>query len=160
MHASVGLRKQPAALSGAEAGSRGRGASDDDWQRTCSGEGWSVGVAAHHVAAAHEAILGLVQAVANGRPVPPLTAEMLDANNARHAVEFATCTREDVLVLHRRGAREAANAVRGLSDEQLDRTAPVALLGGAPASAQQLIESGLIGHSSEHLESIRATVGR
>jgi uncharacterized damage-inducible protein DinB len=134
--------------------------SDEDWRRTCAGEGWSVGVAAHHVAVAHESILGLVQAVAHGQPVPPITAEMLDGYNAQHAVEHANCTRDEVLDLHRRGARAAADAVRGLSDEQLDRAAPVALLGGAPASAQQLIESGLIGHPKDHLASIRAAVGR
>ena len=136
------------------------GCSEEDWRRTCSGEGWSVGVAAHHLAVAHESILGLVQAVANGQPVPPITVEMLDASNAEHAVEFATVTRAEVLDVQRRGARAAADAVRGLGDEQLDRTAPMALAGGAPMSAQQLIEVGLIGHPAEHLASIRAAVGR
>ena len=134
--------------------------SEEDWRRTCSGEGWTVGVAARHVAVAHESIVGLVQAVANGQPVPPITAGMLDAYNAQHAIEFASCTRDEVLALHRRGARAAADAVRTLGDEQLDCTAPVALLGGAPASAQQLVEAGLIGHPKEHLASIRAAVGR
>ena len=134
--------------------------SDDDWRRACSGEGWSVGVTAHHVAMAHGPILGLVRAVANGQRVPPITAEMLDESNAKHAVEFANCTREEVIALHRQGAREAADALRGLSDEQLDRTAPIALLGGAEASAQQLVEMAIIGHPREHLGSIRAVVGR
>jgi uncharacterized damage-inducible protein DinB len=134
--------------------------SDDDWRRVCSGEGWSVGVAARHVAVTHESIAGLVQAVANEQPVPPITPEMLDAYNAQHAAEFANCTREEVLALHRRGARAAADAVRGLGDEQLDRTAPIPIAGGASMSAQQVIEAGLIGHPSEHLASIRAAVGR
>ncbi len=134
--------------------------SDEDWRRTCSTEGWSVGVAAHHLAVAHASILELVQAVANGQPAPPITADMLDQYNAQHAIEFANCTRDEVLALHRRGARAAVEAVRGLDDEQLDRTAPMALLGGAPSSAQQLIETGQIGHPKEHLGSIRAAVGR
>ncbi len=136
------------------------GCSDEDWRRICSGEGWSVAVAARHVAVTHAAVAGLVHAVANEQPLPPITPEMLDAYNAQHAVEFADCTREEVLALHRRGARAAADAVRGLGDEQLDRTAPIPPAGGATMSAEQLIEAALIGHPVEHLASIRAAVGR
>ena len=134
--------------------------SDDEWRNAWSDEGWSVGVTAHHVAGAHETILGIVQAVANGQPVPSITPEMLDGYNAQHAVEFANTTREDVLALHRPAARATVAAIRGLSDEQLDRTAAIPLIGDAPTSAQQLIEMGLIGHPTGHLESIRAAVGR
>jgi hypothetical protein len=45
--------------------------------------------------------------------------------------------------------------VRGLSDEQLERTAALALAGGASVSAQQLIEGGvLIDHVLGHMKSL------
>jgi hypothetical protein len=47
--------------------------------------------------------------------------------------------------------------VRGLSDEQLDRTAPLPLANGAVVSTQNLIEGGvLIEHATAHLASIKA----
>ena len=136
------------------------GCSDDEWRRGCSGEGWPVGVTARHIAVSNEGVASLVQAIATGQPVPPLTTEMLDARNASDAVEHANTTRDEVLALHRRGALAAIGAERQLSDEQLDRTAPLALLGGAETSTQQLIEAALIGHPTEHLNSIRTALSR
>lgn len=55
--------------------------------------------------------------------------------------------------------RSGTTARSALSDEQLDRTAPLALADGAGVSAQQLIEGGvLIEHVRGHLNSIRAAV--
>lgn len=80
----------------------------DQWGRTCQDEGWSVGVAAHHVAANHPMILGLVQTVANGQDLPPITMEMIDAGNAQHAQEYANVTREEALAVLRREGKAAA----------------------------------------------------
>jgi len=60
-------------------------------------------------------------------------------------------------LLRRNGA--AANVVRGLSDEQLGRSAPMPLIGGAPVSARRMIENVLIGHLQEHAGSIRSALG-
>ena len=47
--------------------------------------------------------------------------------------------------------------LRGLSDDQLDRTGELALADGASVSTQQLIEGGvLIDHVRGHLQSMRA----
>jgi uncharacterized damage-inducible protein DinB len=134
------------------------GCSDEQWRKTCSGEQWSVAVTAHHVASSHGPIAGAVQALATGQPLPPLTSEMLDAGNAEHARQFAACTRAETVELLRSGGQVAARTVRGLSDEQLDNGAEVALMGGQRVSAAQFVEMVLIGHPTNHLESIRATV--
>jgi hypothetical protein len=132
---------------------------DADWKKVTMAEQWSVGVTAHHVAGAHEPIAGIVKAVASGQALPPFTMAMLDEMNAKHAREFADCTRADTLALHRKGVAAAAAAVRGLSDADLDRSGTV--LTGMPAmTAQQAVENILINHIEEHLKSIRATVGR
>ena len=47
----------------------------------------------------------------------------------------------------------------GLSDAELDRSG-VLLTGMPNMTVQQIVEGILINHVAEHLESIRATVGR
>jgi len=135
-----------------------QGCSNEQWGKTCTGERWSVGVTAHHVASSYGPITGFVQALANGTPMPPLTAEMLDHSNAEHARQFAHCTKEETVGLLQSGAKAAAAAVRGLSDEQLDKGAELALMGGKRVSAAQLVELALIGHPTSHLASIRAAL--
>jgi uncharacterized protein (TIGR03083 family) len=131
--------------------------SDAQWKTKTAGEKWSVGVVAHHVAQAHAAIAGLVEKVATGQPMPPLTADMLNQMNAEHAKQHANCTKDETVSLLRKNAATAASTVRGLPDEQFDRTA--SLLGGPPMTAQQVVERVLIGHLQEHHGNIRAAVG-
>ena len=130
-------------------------ASADEWKRTCQGEGWSVAVTAHHIATSNNAVAGFVQAIATGQEIPPITMEMIDQGNAQHAVEYANCTKEETLALLRDGGAQTVKNLRGLSDEQLDRTAVLPAMNNAEVSAQQFAEMILIGHSNEHLESIR-----
>ncbi len=129
--------------------------SDAEWPATTSGEGWSVGVVAHHVAEGHKAIAGLIQAAATGQPLPPLSMEALDQRNAEHARQHANCTKAETLELLRQNAAAAAATVRGLSDEQLDRIAQARV---GPMKVQEMIERILIGHVQNHLGSIRATI--
>lgn len=136
------------------------GCSDETWKKTCSAEGWSIGVTAHHAASSYGPVFGLAQAVATGVEVPPITMEMIDAGNAQHAIEYANCTKEDVLAILRTDAPGIIEGVRGLSDEQLDCSAALAMTGGAPMSAQQIVEGILINHPREHLESIRSAQAR
>lgn len=132
---------------------------DGQWKATCAGEQWSVGVTAHHVAAGHlGAAIGFIGMVANGQTPPPLTAEDFDQGNAEHARQHANCTREETLALLRENGAKAVAFVRGLTDEQLDRSAPMAFAGGAPLSAQQLIDAAILdGPTSAraHVASIR-----
>jgi hypothetical protein len=135
------------------------GCSDEQWKQTCSDEGWSVGVTAHHVAVSHEGIAGLVQAAANGGPLPPITREMIDAGNAKHAQEFANVTKAEVVDLLKKGGKAASDMLRGLGDGQLDLTHPMAFAGGELWSTDQIVNRVLIGHPESHLESIRQAVG-
>jgi hypothetical protein len=131
---------------------------DADWKKVTSAEKWPVGVTAHHVAGAHEPIAGMLKTVASGQTMPPFTMQMLDEMNARHAKDFAGCTKAETLELHKKGVAAAAATVRGLSDAELDRSGTV--LTGMPAmTAQQIVENIMISHVKEHLGSIRATVG-
>jgi len=83
---------------------------------------------------------------------------MLHGMNAKHAQEFANCTKAETLALHKKNAAAAAALVRGLSDEQLAKSGTV-LTGNLAMSAEQIVTGILINHIDEHLGSIRKTVG-
>ncbi len=132
--------------------------SDADWKKATAAEKWPLGVVAHHMAGAHETIVGLIKMLAEGKPTPHLSMDMLHAMNVKHAQDNANCTKAETLALHKKNAVVAAAIVRGLSDADLDRSGTV--LAGMPAvSAAQFAERVLIGHMDEHVGSIRATVG-
>ncbi|MCC7372618.1 MAG: DinB family protein [Chloroflexi bacterium] len=132
--------------------------SDAQVRAICEAEGWSVAVAAHHVAQTHVALAGLIQLMASGQPLPPITMEMIDAGNAQHAEEFKNVSKADTLAALRTNGAAAASVVRGLSDEQLDRRSPMSFVGGAEWSTADIIERILIGHPTEHVQSITAAV--
>ena len=133
--------------------------SDADWKKTTAAEKWTVGVVAHHVAGAHEPIANIVKTVAAGQSIPNFTMAMLDDMNAKHAKDFAGCTKADTLELHKKGVASASAVVKGFSDAELEKTGTV--LTGAPAmSVQQIVEGILINHINDHLGSIKATIGK
>ena len=129
--------------------------SEEKWRSACSGEGWSVGVTAHHVALDTALLAGMVRAMASGQSFPPLTSEGNDKTNAQHAQEHADCTKQETLDLLRREVPIAAGVLRGFSNEQLGRTAEV-LAGAQHLSTEHVIQGFLIAHVSEHLGSIQA----
>lgn len=131
---------------------------DADWKKVTAAEKWPVGVTCHHVAGAHEQIAALVKTVAAGQSVPNLTMAMIDEGNAKHAQEFAGCTRPETLALHKKGAAAAAAIVRGLSDAQLAASGTV-LVGMPAMTAEQVIVGILTNHIEGHLKSVRETVG-
>ena len=133
------------------------GCSDEQWQAICKDEGWSVGITAHHIASGLTPILGLIRVMAAGGQFPALTMEQIDQGNAKHAQDFANCSKQETLEILRRDGAAAANAVRGLSDEELDKSAVI--LARAPSmTTEQGIQDVLIASTAGHLESIRATI--
>jgi len=130
---------------------------DAQWHTKTGEEGWTVGVVAHHIADAHGKVVGLAEMVAHGKPVPPLTMEVIHQGNAAHAQAHAHTSKADTLALLRKNGAAAARTVRGLADDQLRRTAPVI---GNSMSAEQVIEGILIGPPQGHLASIRKASGQ
>ena len=131
--------------------------SDAQWRAVCGDEQWTVAATAHHVGAQWPLELEYISAAAEGRTAPAHTWDDINARNARHATEFAACSKADAARLLRDGSASMAAYVRGLSDEQLDRTMSLPLADGASVSTQQLIEGGvLIEHAVAHLKSISA----
>ena len=132
--------------------------SDADWKKVTEAEKWPVGVTAHHLASALEAVAGLVSTIVAGQSRDRFTRAMLDEINARHAQEHAHCTKAETLALLKRGGAAAAAVVRGLHDEQL-ATSGTVFTDAPPMTAEQLITAGLITHIDAHFGSIRRAVG-
>jgi hypothetical protein len=131
--------------------------SDAQWRATCGDEQWTVAATAHHVGAQWPLELEYITAAAEGRTSPAYTWDDINAKNARHAAEFAACTRAEVAKLLRDESPSIASYLRKLSDEQLARTMSLPLANGASVSTEQLILGGvLIEHATAHLQSIRS----
>jgi Mycothiol maleylpyruvate isomerase N-terminal domain len=131
---------------------------DADWKKTTAAEKWTVGVTAHHLATSYERVPQIINTIATGQSMPHFTPQMLDQMNAKHAEEFAGCTRAEVLALHKKGAVSAAAALRNLSDEQVAKSGTV-FAGLPPMTVEQLALRALINHTDEHYGSIRKTIG-
>src|SRR5215475_3612867 len=132
--------------------------SDGDWKKVTQAERWSVGVTAHHLAGSYERVPDIAAGLAAGQSFGNFTRKMLDEMNAQHAKDFAGCSKEETLALHRQGAAKAAAVVRGFSDEQLAKSC-VLFTDAPPMTVEQLIMAALIHHTDEHYGSIRKTIG-
>jgi DinB superfamily len=133
--------------------------SDADWAKVTEAEQWSVGVTAHHIAGVLEPISQMVTAVVAGHASPAaFRLDTVDAMNARHAKDYARCTKAETIELLQRGGAVAAGVIRSLSADQLARKGTV-LADAPPMTAEELITGGLLAHLDEHFGSIRKTVG-
>ena len=127
-----------------------------EWRTPVSdGDARTVGVIVHHVASVYPVEVELARVIAEGRAVTDVTWEAVAEMNAGHARQQAGVTKEAALGLLRRNGREAADAVRAFTDEELDRGAPFSLSFGAPVTAQFVIEDHALRHSWHHLAGIR-----
>jgi hypothetical protein len=120
----------------------------------------TVGVTVHHVANMYPIEMGVVQAVAGGNAVTDVTWDAVADINAQHASEQANVSKADAVALLRKNSREAADAIRQLTDEQLDVAAPFSLSFGAPVTAQFVIEDHPLRHAWHHLARIRTALGK
>ena len=109
-----------------------------------------VGTIAHHVASAYARSAMAVRMAASGQAIPPPSA----GSAARHAAEHAVPDRAETIRLLEEGAAEVTAAIRGLSDEELDREATTFI---GTTSVATFIERAINFHPYWHLTSIQAT---
>ncbi len=131
------------------------GLSDAQWRTKTPGDGRSVGVVAHHVAASHKSVAGLVGAITHGKTIPALTMDMIHEGNAAHAAQHASCTKAETLALLHQNGTAAVATVRGLGDADLDRTATLPM---GTITVAKLIEMVLVGHANDHHGTIRRAI--
>ena len=131
---------------------------DAEWHTRVPQDGRRVGVVVHHVATLYPLEIQLAQLLGAGKPVVGVTWDVVHEMNAAHAREYDAVTKEAALDLLRRNSAAAAAAIRALSDEELDRAAPVSLNSDAPLTCQFMLEDHAVRHSYHHLDRIRAAL--
>lgn len=130
---------------------------DKQWQANCPAEGWTVGVAANHLAWGHAALADAIKNVGNGTQAG-LTMEMLEQMNAQEAAQSASATKEEVLARLRSNGATAADTIRSFTGAELEKfdllpeNHPVRVLDGMPekATVRDWIELVIMPHFREH----------
>ena len=134
--------------------------SEAEWQTRISKNGRKVGVVVNHVASVYPIEIHLAQELAGGKPITGVTWDGIHTMNGDHAKEHDGVSKEATLALLVKNAAEAAAAIRALSDEELDRAAPVSLNSDAPLTCQFMLEDHAVRHSYHHLAVIKSALGR
>ena len=131
---------------------------DAEWQTRVPKDGRKIGVVVHHVGTMYPLEIQLAQLLAAGKPVAGVTWDAVNELNAKHAVEYDAVTKEAALDLLRRNSAAAAAAIRALSDEELDRAAPVSLNSDAPLTCQFFLEDHAVRHSYHHFAKVQGAL--
>jgi hypothetical protein len=126
-----------------------------EWTARVPKDGRSVGVVVHHVASVLPIEIHLAQVLASGKAVTGVTMDDIHAANAAHARDNADVTKDEALRLLKRNSEAAVVVIRSLTDEQLDRAAPVSLYENAPLTTQFMLEDHAVRHSYHHLTLLR-----
>jgi hypothetical protein len=131
---------------------------DTEWQTRIPKDGRKIGVVVHHVGTMYPLEIQLAQVLAGGQAVAGVSWDAVHEINAAHANDHDAVTKEAALDLLRRNSAAAAAAIRALTDDQLDRAAPVSLNSDAPLTCQFFLEDHAVRHSYHHLARIQAAL--
>lgn len=134
--------------------------SETEWQTRLPKDGRKIGVVVHHVASVYPIEIHLAKLLAAGKPITGVDKDAVDTMNRGHANENDDIGKEATLALLATNSAAAAAMIRALSDEELDRAAPVSLNDEAPLTCQFMLEDHAVRHSYHHLAVIRAALGR
>lgn len=133
---------------------------DAEWAVAVPKDGRKVGVIVHHVASVYPIEIHIAKLLADGKPVAGVTWDAVHSMNRDHALENDCVSKDQALTLLQVNSAAAASAIRSLTDEQLDRAAPVSLNSNAPLTCQFVLEDHAVRHSYHHLAQIRAALSR
>ena len=132
--------------------------SQSEWESRIPKDGRTIGVVVHHVASMYPIEIELAQLLAQGKPVAGVTWDTVHGINAAHARDNASVTLDEAVDLLARNSGAAAAAIRAMSDEELDRAAPISLNSNAPLTTQFMLEDHAVRHAFHHLAAIRAAL--
>src|SRR3954454_3015667 len=106
--------------------------SETEWQTRLPGDGRKVGVVVHHVASMYPIEIQLATLLAASQPITGVTWDAVNTINRDHAKENDNVAKDAALALLKTNSAAAAAAIRGFTDAELDRAAPVSLNSDAP----------------------------
>jgi hypothetical protein len=117
---------------------------DGQWSAMVAGEDWPVGVVLHHIAIGHQQMLGWLDLARRGEEIAKTAAE-IDADNARHAHDFAGVTRSETVEGLRRHGDALALFIRSLDAEELATSVAF-----GPAEGMEVTTQALAAVSARH----------
>lgn len=134
---------------------------DAEWRLPASAtDRRTVGVLVHHVGNMYPLEIDLALKLASETPLPPVTMTDVHHVNAEHATARADVTKAEAIEFVRKNSTMAAEAIRALTDDQLDRAQPAKFYDGAPVTCQFMLEDHAVRHSYHHLAVIRTALKR
>jgi len=133
--------------------------SEEEWNAPCEWEEWTAGVTARHIGAGHFGIFGMCGMVLEGKDLPPLTVDEINAMSDKDSREHSDATKADALEHMRKNGAELTSFLAGLSDDQLDSKGSMPAFGGE-ASVNQIIEFVIFQSAQEHFDSMKKAVGK
>ena len=135
------------------------GLTPEQWRTPMPHDGRTMGVIVHHVASIYPLEIELALSIAAGKPLVGVTWDAVATVNAGHAKENQSATKDAALALLKQNSAAAAAAIRGLSDEELDRAVTQSLYGDAELTCQFFLEDHAIRHAIHHLVKIKNALG-
>ena len=133
--------------------------SREDWNAGCDWEQWTAGVTARHMGAGHFRIFEMLGMIVQGKELPQLTMDQLNAMSDKDSREHSACTKAEALDDLRKNGADLAAFVAGLSDDELDRKGSMPAFGGA-VTVNQVIDFVIFQSAQEHFDSMKTAVGR
>lgn len=133
--------------------------SEQDWDAKCDWEQWTAGVTARHLGAGHFGIGGMLTMIIQGKELPQLTMDQINASSDKDSREHADCTKAEALDHLRKNGAELAAYVAALSDDELDRKGSMPAFNGE-VSVNQMIDYIIFQSAQAHFDSMKAAVGR
>jgi uncharacterized damage-inducible protein DinB len=131
--------------------------SDEQWRQPTAEDGRTVGVVAHHVGEVNGAFAKIVETLAaSGNYTPNVSMEEVHESNAKHARDNAGAGKAETLDLLRANGDAILRVLGSIDDSTLDQAAGV--FGGHEMTVTQVLEWIVIGHTAEHLGTIRKTL--
>jgi hypothetical protein len=107
----------------------------------------------------HFGIGGMLTMIVQGKELPQLTMDQLNAPSDKDSREHADCTKAEALDHLRKNGTELAAYVAALSDEELDRKGSMPAFNGE-VTASQFIETIIFHSAREHFDHMKTAVGR
>jgi hypothetical protein len=135
-----------------------RGLSQVQWNAIVPGDGRTIGITVHHVASMYPLEIQLALSIAAGTPMTGVTWQAVHDINAAHAKDYREVTKEAALRLLSENSAAAANAIRALKDDDLDRAVTLSLYGDAELTCQFFLEDHAIRHAAHHLARMQVAV--
>ncbi|HSP55167.1 MAG TPA: DinB family protein, partial [Dehalococcoidia bacterium] len=99
---------------------------DDKWTAARGPEGWNLAATAQHVSGQFPLEMEYITAIAEGRPLPSYSWDDINGKNDGRAAKNTSVIKAEVLRELRESGKSVAAYLRGMQDDQLDRTGELA----------------------------------